>query len=123
MAVLKVFDFCYNNSDVDNKVLGIYFNLQKAFDTVDHQILLSKLYHVGIRGVMCEWIQNYLMNRKQFSIVNCIQSFMGNIVCGVSQGSVLGPFLFLIYINDISRSVPGQSLKLFADDTNLFIYG
>ena len=75
--------------DDDNKVLGIYFDLQKAFDTVDHQILLSKLCHVnhvGLRGVMYNWIQNYLINRKQFSIVNCIPSSMGDIFVKSSSG-------------------------------------
>ena len=109
--------------DVNNKALGIYFDLQKAFDTVDHAILLSKLYHYGVRGVLHNWIKNYLCDRQQFTVVNNVSSTICSINCGVPQGSVLGPLLFLLYINDICASVPNQQLKLFADDTNLFIFG
>ena len=72
---------------------------------------------------MFDWIKNYLSNRKQFTVVNNLSSNLGDIVCGVPQGSVLGPLLFLIYMNDISSAVTGDRLKLFADDTNLFIFG
>ena len=123
MALLEVIDLCYQNFDINNKVLGIYFDLQKAFDTVDHNILLHKLYNYGIRGVLYEWLKNYLTNRKQYTVVNNTSSKIGNIVCGVPQGSVLGPLLFLIYINDISNAVGGELVKLFADDTNLFMFG
>jgi Reverse transcriptase (RNA-dependent DNA polymerase) len=123
LALLEIVDSCYSNIDVNNKILGIYFDLQKAFDTVDHNILLHKLYNYGIRGYMFNWIKNYLTNRKQFTVINNVSSRLGDVVCGVPQGSVLGPLLFLIYINDISRAVPGDRLKLFADDTNLFIFG
>ena len=117
MALLEVIDSCYGNLDQNTKIIGIYFDLQKAFDTVDHDILLHKLHHYGIRGMMLDWIKNYLHNRKQFTVVNNVVSKLSNIVCGVPQGSVLGPLLFLIYINDISAAVPEEKLKLFADDT------
>lgn len=122
LALLEVVDACYKNLDNNNKILGIYFDLQKAFDTCDHQILLHKLYHVGIRGVMHNWLKNYLYNRKQYTFCNGVSSDMGNITCGVPQGSVLGPLLFLVYMNDIYRAVPNNCIKLFADDTNLFIF-
>ena len=86
-------------------------NLSKAFDTVNHSILLHKLEHIGIRGVVIEWFNNYLSNRKQ--VVKYKTS--------LSQGSVLGPLLFLIHVNDITNSCQILSSILSADDTNLFL--
>jgi len=123
LALLDVLDSCYKNIDANNKVIGIFLDLQKAFDTVQHHILLTKLHNYGIRGVMHNWLKNYLQNRKQFTVVNNVSSNIGSVTCGVPQGSVLGPLLFLIYMNDISNAVPGKDVKLFADDTNVFIYG
>jgi hypothetical protein len=123
LAVLEVIDTCYKNLDNNNKILGIYFDLSKAFDTVDHTILLSKLFHYGIRGTMHDWLTSYLSNRMQYTVVNNVSSKIGSISCGVPQGSVLGPLLFLIYMNDIHKAVPNKDLKLFADDTNLFLFG
>ena len=70
---------------------------------------------------MHSWFKNYLLNRRQFTVVNGVTSSLENITCGVPQGSVLGPLLFLLYINDISNATGDDLLKLFADDTNLFI--
>ena len=121
MALLEVIDNCYKNLDEDKKTVGIYFDLQKAFDTVDHNILLFKLNNYGIRGIMHNWLTSYLKNRQQFTVINGISSSLEYVSCGVPQGSSLGPLLFLLYINDISNAVPGEKLRLFADDTNLFI--
>jgi hypothetical protein len=123
LALLQAVDSCYENLDLKNNVIGIFFDLQKAFDTVDHSILQSKLYYYGIRGLLFNWLKNYLSDRQQYTVVNNVSSNMGEIKCGVPQGSVLGPLLFLIYINDINKAVPKNELNIFADDTNLFISG
>jgi len=102
-------------------VLGLFLDLKKAFDTVDFNILIYKLNHYGIRGHVLNWFKSYLLNRKQFTHVNGISSTNLETKCGVPQGSVLGPLLFLIYINDISLATRLGRISLFADDTNIFI--
>ena len=80
---------------------GIFIDLKKAFDTVNHQILLTKLEHYGVRGVLLDWFKSYLSGRKQFVCFNGESSDCKEILCGVPQGSVLRPLLFLLYINDL----------------------
>ena len=100
---------------------GIFIDLKKAYDmyAVNHDILLIKLYHYGIRGIILDWFKLYISNRKQTVSIDGPISNYELISCGVPQGSVLGPLLFLIYINDIPNSSNVFSFHLFADDTSI----
>ena len=99
---------------------GVFLDFSKAFDTVNHKILLSKLYHYGIRGIPHDWFRNYLHNRTQFVKIGSSQSNAETITCGIPQGSTLGPLLFLLYINDLPYCSKKLSFLIFADDTNMF---
>ena len=98
--------------------LGIFIDLKKAFDTVNHKILRKKLEHYGIRGCTLDWLKSYLNNRTQKVVFNDLVSDELTIECGVPQGSILGPLLFLIYINDIFNISDKLNPILFADDSS-----
>ena len=83
--------------------IGVFIDIKKALDTIDHKLLLTKLEHYVIRGVAYDWIKSYLCERKQYVSVNSCNSEAMNVVCGVSQGSILGPKLFILYVNDIAN--------------------
>ena len=119
-AVCMLIDKICKSMDKGNNFVGVFLDLSKAFDTVDHVILLSKLEHYGIRGNLLVWITSYLQNRKQFVQYNGHRSNKKDIVCGVPQGSILGPLLFLLYINDLSYISNVLSSIMFADDANMF---
>ena len=96
-----------------------FLELQKAFDTVDHQILLTELNHYGIRGVSNDWFNSYLSNRSQYVYINGYECGLAALNCGVPQGSFLGPLQFLLCINDLNQAMKFCKVHHFADDTNL----
>ena len=104
-------------------VVGVFFDVKKAFDTVDHTIILRKLEQYGIRGKTHRWVESYLSNRSQNVEYNNSKSDTKLITHGVPQGFILGPLLFIIYINAFSRSSDLLFSILFADDTSVFIEG
>ena len=119
-ALISMTEEIRNTIDKGNYGCGVFIDLKKAFDTVNHSILLKKLEHYGIRGVALDWFCSYLSNRKQYVSVNGHISETLQIRCGVPQGSVLGPLLFLIYINDLPTVNKCLTFYLFADDTNIY---
>ena len=110
-----------NNKAKPELTMGIFIDLRKAFDTISHTLLLQKLNHYGIRGVANEWIRSYLTNRKQYVSYNKHSSTLLDVTCGVPQGSILGPLLFILYINDIANALPTGNVLSFADDTTLYL--
>ena len=119
-ALLQITEMIKESIDKHKYGCGIFIDLRKAFDTVNHDILLIKLQHYGIRGTALKWFKSYLSNRKQYVFHNGESSTLGDITCGVPQGSVLGPLLFLLYINDLPNISKVLEFYLFADDTNIY---
>ena len=103
--------------------VGVFIDLKKAFDTINHSILIKKLYKYGIRGNALKWIENYLSNRKLYVVCNGAMSSSNTVLCGIPQGSVLGPLLFLLHINDLANISKKLKFILFADDTSVFCSG
>ncbi len=101
----------------------LFLDLKKAFDTVDHQILIRKLELHGIKNSALAWFSSYLHGRTQLCRVNNTTSSLKHIQCGVPQGSNLGPLLFLIYINDLLNCLKKSKPAMYADDTNLSVTG
>jgi len=119
MAILRLVDQIATEIDKGNLTMGVFIDLSKAFDTIDHHILLDKLPMYGIRGNCFDWFNSYLTERKPYVCLNdmlCVN-------CGVPPGSILGPLLFIIYVNDIVNISNILQMILFADDTNIFVSG
>jgi hypothetical protein len=106
-----------------NVSLGVFIDLKKAFNTVDHRILLTKLEHYGVRGEALGLLWSYLRDRTQYVVYDGGDSGRLGVECGVPQGSVLGPIFSLLYVNDMARATAELGFVLFADATNLFAEG
>ena len=123
LALLDLVKELTNSIDDKKITVGNFSDLKKAFDTINHELLLKKLECYGIRGIAFSWLKNYIEKRKQFVSLNNVDSSLLDITCGVPQGSVLGPLLFILYINDLCNVSEFLRFVLFADDTNLFASG
>ena len=123
LALTELTEEITNATDNKKFVIGTFIDLKKAFDTINHNILITKLEQYGIRGVVLNWVRSYLERRQQFVMMDGSKSECLDIVCGVPQGSVLGPMLFNMYINDICNVSKSLKFILFADDTNILVSG
>ena len=123
LAILDLYTKILKSFENKEYAYSVFLDFAKAFDKFDHQILLRKLVHYGIRGVANKWFASYLDKRYQTVKVNGKLSNKEMITCGVPQGSILGPILFLLYINDIKNSSKISNFFLFADDTSTYSSG
>ena len=122
-AIITLVDKIAKSQDIGDIVITLLIDLKKAFDTIDHRILLRKLYSYGIRGSMLKWMESYLTDRSQYVVFDGKVSETRSIECGVPQGSILGPLLFIISVNDICNVSPMLFKILYADDTCVLISG
>ena len=123
MALASFVEKITSSLDKGEQTVGVFLDLKKAFDTVNFNILFEKLAHIGIRGNPLQLLKSYLTNRKQTVTISSFKSSFKDIVCGVPQGSILGPLLFIIYINDLPNALQTSFPIMYADDTNVFYSG
>ena len=123
MALISIIDHVTENIDSNNCMISLFIDLSKAFYTIDNKLLIKKLNHYGIRSTHLKLFRTYLQNRHQFVSFNNDTSSPLSISCGVLHGSILGPILFLIYINDIACYSKALKFLLFADDTTISLSG
>ena len=119
-ALISITEEIKRALDNDEFSCGVFLGFQKAFDTINHKILLTKLEYHGIRGLGSDWFKSFLANRLQQTSIQEKTSSQLKITYGVPQDSVLGSFLFLIYINDLNKAIEHSIIYHFADDTNMF---
>lgn len=121
-ALESIIDCIYDALNQKDKVLSLFFDMSRAFDSVDHRLLAQKLYDLGIRGGAHKWIVSYLTSREQIVCINGIKSRKRCITRGVPQGTILGPLLFSVMINDLPSSCSAATdVSIYADDTNLTV--
>ena len=120
-ALMSIVENIQTQLDDGKYSAGVFVDLKKAFDTADHNILLKKLDYYGVRGIANEWFASYLKNRKQFVSIGDHISSTQIIHTGVPQGSVLGPLLLLLYVNDLNKSIKNSRVYDSADDTNILL--
>ena len=118
-ALIDLTETIRKSLDDNEFACGVFLDIKQAFGTVNHKILLKKLEHYGVRSHAIKWFTSYLTGRKQYTSVNNASSQVVEIFYGVPQGSVLGPLLFLIYINDLNQAIKFSYIRHFADDTNI----
>ena len=120
-AIVRLVDKIFDSFEKEQFTLGVFIDLSKAFDTVDHSILLKKLKRFGVTDKNLAWFQSYLSNRKQYiEIGENSKTDPKYVTCGVPQGSILEPLLFLVYVNDLPNVPRLLDPIMFADDTNLW---
>ena len=112
-------EFWYENIDHRKVNLAIFLDLKKAFDTVNHEILLEKLEAYGIRELAGNWFRSYLEGRQQYCKLNCYESRTKTVTCGIPQGSCLGPLPFIVYLNDFEKCLKASKAGMYADDTQV----
>ena len=122
-TTVKLTNDIFNAINTRHITVATFIDMAKAFDTENHEILLKKLVKMGSKGNVLKLLTNYLDNRKQCTIANGYTSSLKNIVCGIPQGSTVGPLLFIIYVNDIKSVLNYCNYQLYADDTVLYIPG
>jgi hypothetical protein len=122
LALINFYQSLIEKLDKGQLGFGLFIDLKKAFDTVDHQILLRKLERYGVCGPVLEWFKDYLTGRQQYVKLNGKKSTLKTVLCGVPQGSILGPLLFIIYVNDLPDILDKLEATIFADDTTLVSY-
>ena len=120
-TLITIVDNITKYLDDGNIVIGVFLYLQKTLDTINHKILLKKLYHYGIRGDVFNWFESYLTNRSQMVLFNGKISDIRDETSGIPQGSILGPLLFFLYIHDFAKVSDKLCHVQFADDTNVFL--
>ena len=121
-GLIKLIDSIYDSFNQNKYTVGVFIDLPKTFDTVDHNFLIDQLNSYGIKNNSLKWFSSYLSNRKQFIQAGAMKTSSLDIICGVPQGSILGPLPFIIYVNDSCNISKIFEPIIFADDLQIFSF-